>query len=140
MRSSVVRRNVVALLLACTLPSAGLGCHRKADKTAPPSPPAPVAAAPRPVEAAAPKPPAQVRAAIKHVVIISEDGLRPDALTGVKPPVHEAILKRAAYSLKAKTIQRASTLPSHAAMLSGFDVKEHGLYWNSWKPERGFIQ
>ena len=25
-------------------------------------------------------------------------------------------------------------------MLSGFDVKEHGLYWNSWKPERGYIQ
>ena len=58
---------------------------------------------------------------------------------GVRPPVHEAILKRAAYSLKARTIRRASTLPSHAAMLSGFDVKEHGLYWNSWKPERGYI-
>ena len=25
-------------------------------------------------------------------------------------------------------------------MLSGFDVKEHGLYWNSWKPDRGYIQ
>jgi bisphosphoglycerate-independent phosphoglycerate mutase (AlkP superfamily) len=24
-------------------------------------------------------------------------------------------------------------------MLSGFDVKEHGLFWNSWKPERGWI-
>ena len=72
-------------------------------------------------------------------MIISEDGLRPDALMGVRPPVHEAILKRAAYSLTARTIRRASTLPSHAAMLSGFDVKEHGLYWNSWKPERGYI-
>ena len=73
-------------------------------------------------------------------MIISEDGLRPDALTGVRPPTHEAILKRAAYSFQAQTIRRASTLPSHAAMLSGFDVKEHGLYWNSWKPERGYIQ
>ena len=72
-------------------------------------------------------------------MIISEDGLRPDALTGVRPPVHEAILKRAAYSLRARTIRRASTLPSHAAMLSGFDIKEHGLFWNSWKPERGYI-
>ena len=25
-------------------------------------------------------------------------------------------------------------------MLSGFDVKEHGLYWNSWKPDRGYIR
>ncbi len=66
--------------------------------------------------------------------------MRPDALTGVKPPVHEEIFKRAAYSLKAQTIRHASTLPSHAAMLSGFDMKEHGLFWNSWKPERGFIK
>jgi predicted AlkP superfamily pyrophosphatase or phosphodiesterase len=101
-----------------------------------------VAAAP--ASASPPAPPPLVpgprgRAAIRHVVIISEDGLRPDALAGVRPPVHEQILKRAAYSLKARTIRKASTLPSHAAMLSGFDVKEHGLYWNSWKPERGFI-
>jgi hypothetical protein len=24
-------------------------------------------------------------------------------------------------------------------MLSGFDVKQHGLYWNSWHPDRGWI-
>jgi arylsulfatase A-like enzyme len=45
-----------------------------------------------------------------------------------------------AWTLRARTIQQASTLPAHAAMLSGFDVKEHGLYWNSWHPERGFIR
>jgi predicted AlkP superfamily pyrophosphatase or phosphodiesterase len=136
-RSPIVRRNVAALLLACTLPVAGGACRRSAEKPAPPQPAAPAAqAAPAP-----PKPaPKSGRKAIRHVVIISEDGLRPDALTGVSPPVHEAILKRAAYSLKARTIRRASTLASHAAMLSGFDVKEHGLYWNSWKPDRGYIQ
>jgi predicted AlkP superfamily pyrophosphatase or phosphodiesterase len=111
--------------------------HRAALPAAPPAP-APAAAATPPAA-----PPAAAvktgRAAIKHVVIISEDGLRPDALMGVRPPVHESILKRAAYSLKARTIRRASTLPSHAAMLSGFDVKEHGLFWNSWHPDRGYI-
>jgi hypothetical protein len=79
------------------------------------------------------------RSAIKHVVIVSEDGLRPDALTSVPAPVHEEIMRRGSYSLKARTIRHASTLPSHAAMLSGFDVKEHGLFWNSWHPERGWI-
>jgi predicted AlkP superfamily pyrophosphatase or phosphodiesterase len=137
--SSLVRRNVAAFLLACMLPAGGVACRRKSDK-AQPMPPA-VAAAPAAAPApAAPKPPAKIgRSAIRHVVIISEDGLRPDALTGVNPPVHEAILKRAAYSLKARTIRRASTLPSHAAMLSGFDIKQHGLFWNSWHPERGYI-
>jgi hypothetical protein len=132
-----VGRRVAALLGVLLLSTAGSACRRR------PAPSPPVAAAPAPapapIPAARPTPPLG-RGAIRHVVIISEDGLRPDALMGVRPPVHEAIMKRAAYSLKARTIRRASTLPSHAAMLSGFDVKQHGLYWNSWKPERGYIQ
>jgi hypothetical protein len=140
-RSSVVPR-LAASLLACALLANGLACRRHADKPAPAPAAAPVAAVAAPAPAPTPAvraPPKTGRSAIRHVVIISEDGLRPDALTGVNPPVHEAILKRAAYSLKARTIRRASTLPSHAAMLSGFDVKEHGLFWNSWHPDRGYI-
>ena len=76
----------------------------------------------------------------RHVIIVSEDGLRPDALMSVRPPVHMALMARGAYSLTARTIRQASTLPAHAAMLSGFDVGAHGLDWNSWKPERGYIR
>jgi predicted AlkP superfamily pyrophosphatase or phosphodiesterase len=138
---------VLAALALCG--SSGCRRHR------PPAPaPAPVAAAPEVAAPKAPSPapaaapaaaparpgPRGARGAIRHVVIISEDGLRPDALMGVRPPAHEEIMKRAAFSLRAQTIRRASTLPSHAAMLSGFDVKQHGLFWNSWKPERGYIQ
>jgi hypothetical protein len=104
----------------------------------PPPPPAPVAAQPPPQPAADPLP-LNGHAHYRHVVIISEDGLRPDALMNVLPPVHAELMKRASYSLTAQTIRRASTLPSHAAMLSGFDVKEHGLFWNSWHPDRGYI-
>jgi predicted AlkP superfamily pyrophosphatase or phosphodiesterase len=125
-------------VLVCALPT-GAACRRKTANPGAPAPPAASAAALAPPHAAAAAPAKIGRSAIRHVVIISEDGLRPDALMGVRPPVHEAILKRAAYSLRARTIRRASTLPSHAAMLSGFDIKEHGLYWNSWKPDRGYI-
>jgi hypothetical protein len=140
--SSVVAR----LSLVVSLVGAA-GCGRKAAETKAAAPP-PAAPAAAPTAApGAPKPAAPVavaaakstRAAIKHVIIVSEDGLRPDALTSVPAPVHEEILKTAAYSFKARTIRHASTLPSHAAMLSGFDMKEHGLFWNSWKPERGWI-
>jgi predicted AlkP superfamily pyrophosphatase or phosphodiesterase len=143
--TSILVRRPPALALVVSAALAAAACRRHRDLPPAPTPaPAPPASAPAP----ATTPPAPSRAstapagrgAIKHVVIISEDGLRPDALTGVRPPVHEAILKKAAYSLTARTIRHASTLPSHAAMLSGFDVKEHGLYWNSWKPERGYIQ
>ena len=138
------RSSFITVALSVALAS----CKRHAE--VPPPPPLPARAvqpAPPPVVPAPSAPAAPSiassapvgRGLIKHVVIISEDGLRPDALMGVRPPVHESILKMAAYSLKARTIRHASTLPSHAAMLSGFDVKEHGLYWNSWKPERGWI-
>ncbi|MDX2021862.1 MAG: alkaline phosphatase [Deltaproteobacteria bacterium] len=76
----------------------------------------------------------------KHVIIVSEDGMRPDLLTAAEAPLHHRLMAEGAYSLRAMTIRRASTLPSHAAMLSGFDVEAHGLYWNSWRPERGFIK
>lgn len=80
------------------------------------------------------------RPVARHVIILSEDGMRPDALARARAPVHEALMRGGAYSLQAKTIRQASTLPSHAAMLSGFDVGEHGLSWNSWQPARGFIK
>ena len=131
-------RGVSAFVLGSALLATGATCHRRTAQKATAQAAAPVPPAPAPAAPPA-TPPKLGRAAIKHVIIISEDGLRPDALMGVNPPVHEAILKRAAYSLKARTIRRASTLPSHAAMLSGFDVKQHGLFWNSWHPDRGYI-
>jgi predicted AlkP superfamily pyrophosphatase or phosphodiesterase len=88
-----------------------------------------------------PDPPPRNRRAA-HVIIVSEDGLRPDALTAaaVHARAHEMLLAHGAHSLAARTIRHASTLPSHASMLSGVDDRRHGLFWNSWKPERGFIQ
>jgi len=76
----------------------------------------------------------------EHVIIISEDGLRPDALIEAKGKVHTEIMHLGSWSLSARTIRHASTLPSHAAMLSGFDMGAHHLDWNTWKPERGYIQ
>src|SRR5947208_11510779 len=69
-----------------------------------------------------------------RVLIISEDGLRPDLVASMHLPWHEALYHHGAYSWKARTIRTASTLPAHAAMLSGVDVKIHGLTWNNWRP------
>lgn len=147
------------LVLLSGVPLALASCRKKdAPEAASPKPTAQAAVANAPAPPGAPAVPSAAsplaglegapaskhhsvggRGPIKHVIIVSEDGLRPDALMKVPAPVHEAIMKRGSYSLQARTIRRASTLPSHAAMLSGFDVKEHGLFWNSWKPERGWI-
>jgi predicted AlkP superfamily pyrophosphatase or phosphodiesterase len=77
---------------------------------------------------------------ISHVLIISEDGLRPDAVATLHLHWHDILRKRGSSSLHAKTIRDASTLPAHASMLSGVHPEVHGLTWNNWRPSKGFIK
>ncbi len=74
-----------------------------------------------------------------HVIIISEDGLRPDALSDELTPAHMQLIHGGTSARVARTIPDSDTLPSHASMLSGFGEREHGLCWNSYHPERGLI-
>jgi predicted AlkP superfamily pyrophosphatase or phosphodiesterase len=81
-----------------------------------------------------------VRPRINHVLIISEDGLRADAVATLHLHWHDLMRKRGAYSDHALTIRDASTLPAHASMLSGVEPKTHGLTWNTWRPREGYIK
>jgi predicted AlkP superfamily pyrophosphatase or phosphodiesterase len=74
----------------------------------------------------------------KRVIIISFDGLRPDAIK--KAPMKNliAMMQTSAYTLSAQTILPSSTLPSHASMLSGLCPAKHGVYWNDYVPENGY--
>jgi arylsulfatase A-like enzyme len=116
------------LLLACQQVPAALAAHSLA-----PAPPAMCVGPP-------PTAPAAHRPIADHVIILSEDGLRPDALEQAHAPMHQALMREGAFTMHARTIRTASTLPSHAAMLSGYDVPAHGLSWNSWQPSRGYIK
>lgn len=86
----------------------------------------------------APAPGPHVRA--HHVLIISEDGLRPDALRSLHLRWHELMRHKGAIAETALTIRQASTLPAHASMLSGVHPAVHGLTWNNWSPRRGNIK
>jgi predicted AlkP superfamily pyrophosphatase or phosphodiesterase len=77
---------------------------------------------------------------IRHVLIISEDGLRADAVAKLHLKWHDLLRKRGASSVHAKTIRDASTLPAHASMLSGVEPDVHGLTWNTWRPSKGYIK
>ena len=77
---------------------------------------------------------------INHVLIISEDGLRADAVATLHLKWHDLMRKRGSYSDHALTIRDASTLPAHASMLSGVEPKVHGLTWNTWRPREGYIK
>ena len=80
------------------------------------------------------------RPKINHVLIISEDGLRQDAVESMHLHWHEILRKHGVWAAHAKTIRDASTLPAHASMLSGVPPKMHGLTWNTWRPHSGYIK
>lgn len=66
-----------------------------------------------------------------HVVVISIDGLRPDAINAFGARTLQRLMAEGAFSLHAQTILPSKTLPSHTSMLTGVDADEHGITWNS---------
>ncbi len=69
-------------------------------------------------------------AGVEHVLIISIDGLRPDRMLICDAPVLRGLLKEGAYTMWARTIVPAITLPAHASMLTGVNERKHGIEWN----------
>jgi predicted AlkP superfamily pyrophosphatase or phosphodiesterase len=81
-------------------------------------------------------PPALGRVA-ERVLIVSIDGLRPDAVQAAKAETLKGLIARGAYCATAQTIRPSVTLPSHTSMLSGLDAPRHQVYWNSY--HRGYL-
>jgi arylsulfatase A-like enzyme len=76
----------------------------------------------------------------KHVVILSIDGCRPDALAAAPAPNLLRFGAEGVIGAQAFTIPLSLTLPSHSAMLSGYDLEHHGVSWNVPIPENGYIK
>lgn len=70
-------------------------------------------------------------AASNHVIVISVDGLRPDAIERFRATTMMRLLRDGSGTLTAQTILPSKTLPSHTSMLTGEDVDEHGIAWNT---------
>lgn len=67
----------------------------------------------------------------KNVVLVSIDGLRPDAIARFAATTLQRLMREGSYSLSARTIMPSTTLPSHMSMLSGEPPDEHGVFWNN---------
>ena len=78
--------------------------------------------------------------AARRVVILSIDGLRPDAI--LPAPMNNLItlMQSGAFSLGAQTVFPSITLVAHSSMLSGLCPSKHGVFWNEYIPERGYAQ
>jgi predicted AlkP superfamily pyrophosphatase or phosphodiesterase len=75
----------------------------------------------------------------RMVMIVSFDGLRPDAIAAAEA-FHIQSLEEAGASAKvARTILPAITLVSHASMLSGVSPEKHRIDWNHYNSRKGTI-
>lgn len=83
--------------------------------------------------ASTPPLPAQPAAGARaqHVLVISLDGARPDALraAGIEP-----LLQESSHSMTAQTTRPPATLPTHMSMVSGVGPEKHGVLENDWRP------
>jgi predicted AlkP superfamily pyrophosphatase or phosphodiesterase len=73
------------------------------------------------------------------VVIISIDGLRPDALARADTPILDALQKIGAFSPAGQAVLPTVTLVNHASMLGGMSPEKHGIYWNVNNPDLGKV-
>lgn len=76
----------------------------------------------------------------RRVVILSIDGLRPDAIALAPMPNLETLMQSSAFSLSAQTVFPSVTLVAHTSMLTGLCPSKHGVDWNHYLPERGYAQ
>lgn len=67
----------------------------------------------------------------QNVVLVSIDGLRPDAIDHFGATTLQRLMREGSYSLSARTIMPSTTLPSHTSMLSGEPPDAHGVLWNN---------
>lgn len=68
--------------------------------------------------------------AAPHVILISIDGLRPDAIRRYGADNIQRLVDEGSYSFAATTITPSITLPSHTSMLTGALPAVHGITWN----------
>jgi len=78
------------------------------------------------------------RPKVSRVLIVSFDGLRPDAIQAGNLTTTLGLMKTGAYTLKAQTIKPSWTLTSYAAMLVGTCPAKNIARWDEFVPENGY--
>jgi arylsulfatase A-like enzyme len=78
-----------------------------------------------------PAPPLPAASVSRNVLVVSIDGLRPDAIDSYGASTLQRLMREGSYTLSASTIHPSKTLPSHTSMLTGQPPERHGVLWNN---------
>jgi hypothetical protein len=81
--------------------------------------------------AALPSQPLPQTSVSRNILLVSVDGLRPDAIATYGAPTLQRLMRQGSYTLSATTIDPSTTLPSHISMLTGLPPERHGVLWNN---------
>lgn len=73
---------------------------------------------------------------ITHVIVISMDGARPDAILQAQTPIMHDLADNGAVDWQAQTIFPSVTIPAHTSLLTGLDPTEHGVTHNNYSEDR----
>lgn len=75
---------------------------------------------------------------IERVLIVTFDGLRPDAIEAAGMVNLTQLMQNGAYTLNAQTIYPSLTLPAHASLVTGTCPAKHIVRWNEYVPSNGY--
>ena len=75
---------------------------------------------------------------ISRVLIVTFDGLMPEAIEAARMTNVMELMQSGAYTLNAQTIIPSTTLPAHASMIVGTCPAKHIVRWNEYVPDNGF--
>ena len=78
--------------------------------------------------------------AAEYAIIITIDGLRPDAIYKADTPNLDSLIMKGSYTPSAKTVKSAKTLPSHTSLVTGLTTKRHRMARNTYTPELGHTE
>jgi predicted AlkP superfamily pyrophosphatase or phosphodiesterase len=76
----------------------------------------------------------------RHVILVSIDGLRPDAIEAFGLKTLQRLMAEGSYTLEASTILPSKTLPSHTSMLTGRTPEGHGITFNREMDSHGVVE
>jgi predicted AlkP superfamily pyrophosphatase or phosphodiesterase len=68
------------------------------------------------------------------VVLVMTDGVRPDAITAERCPVHTALRRRGAFTEAAQSVMPSVTLPCHMSIFHSVPPSRHGITSNLYTP------
>jgi len=73
---------------------------------------------------------------ITHVIVMTIDGARPDAILQADTPVLHDLALTGAVDWESQTIDPSATVPAHTSLLTGLDPTEHLIVHNDYSTER----